>query len=561
MTKSRLSLALASLLTAGPALAATVPVTATKLIVVDKTTAVGKAKSVFVSKDAGATKGPGSNVDTIAVRLDVTYDSASGAFIVPPGASDGTGGWLVNKDAVAKFVNKEAPGGITGAKVSVIKPGKLLKLVGQNLGDEPLDLFADEAPDGSVFTAYTVTNGADVNAHCSEFPAGTCSFKVIAGGTGRKLVCKGGSPDPTCAAGQTNTMSLATYNVGLAAGFVPFADERQPEIGAAIAASDYDVLCLQEVFRDDDVAAIVSAASGTYPYSYFELTDDPTAGGDPACTEADVEDLLACVAANDCETDPSGLVACALANCAAEVTALSVSNPTCFNCVAANSGLPIDLLEQVCLEGGGTLRDNGRNGVVLLSKHPLLGTEFLTFDAFLVQRVLLHAQTFKPGTGLVDLFCTHFTADLSNVISYGGTFASYEDEQAAQVAGLLDWIDEVATSGRAVALGDFNTGPEILPDIEPAFPDNYADLVLGGLTSPYADMTGTQCTYCEDNTLNDVGTSDVLIDHVFFAGMPLGTGFEAERVFENFVMVDPGGGPIATNLSDHYGVVVTVTMP
>jgi endonuclease/exonuclease/phosphatase family metal-dependent hydrolase len=500
MTKSRLSLALASLLTAGPALAATVPVAATKLIIVDKTEAAGKAKSVFVSKDAGAAKGAATDLDTIAVRFDVTYDSTSGAFTLPAGASDGTGGWLVNKEKVAKYVNKAAPGGLGGAKVGIVKPGKLLKLVGPSLGDEPLDLFADEEPDGSVFTAYTVTNGSDVNAHCSEFP--TCSFKAIAGGTGRKLVCKSGIPDPTCAARQGDTMSLATFNVGLAAGFVPLADERQPEIGAAIAASDYDVICLQEVFRDDDVAAIVSAASASYPYSYFELTDDPTAGGEPACTEEDVEDLLACVAANDCETDPDGLVTCALAHCGAEILALNASNPTCFNCVAANSGLPLDLLEQVCLEGGGSLRDNGRNGVVLLSKHPLVGTEFLTFDAFLVQRVLLHAQTFKPGTGLVDLFCTHFTADLSGVIAYGGPFDSYEDEQAAQVSGLLDWIDEVATSGRAIALGDFNTGPEILPDIEGEFPANYDTLVLGGLESPYADTPGAQCTYCEDNTLN-----------------------------------------------------------
>jgi len=219
------------------------------------------------------------------------------------------------------------------------------------------------------------------------------------------------------------------------------------------------------------------------------------------------------------------------------------------------------VLEGVCLEGGGTLRDGGRNGVVLLSKRPLVNTEFITFDAFLVQRVVLHAQTVDPGVGLVDLYCTHFTADLSGVVSYGGTFASYEEEQAAQVTGILDFIATTGTSGQVVALGDFNTGPEILPDIEAEFPANYADLVAGGLTSPYADTPGAQCTFCADNTLNDPGTSDKIIDHVFFDGMPGGSTFDAERVFTDTVMVDPGGGPISTNLSDHYGVSIELTIP
>jgi endonuclease/exonuclease/phosphatase family metal-dependent hydrolase len=356
-------------------------------------------------------------------------------------------------------------------------------------------------------------------------------------------------------------MRFATFNVGLAQGFVPLATERQPEIAAAIAASDYDVLCLEEVFQDADVSAIVAAVSDAYPYSYFELTDDPTAGGDPACTEAETDPLLDCVIANDCENDPAGLVTCAVANCSAEILALSASNPTCFACIGANSGLPLDLLEQVCLEGGGTLRDGGRNGVVLLSKRPLLNPSFITFDAFLVHRVLLHAQITDPGAGLVDLFCTHFTADLAGVAPYGGSFASYEEEQAAQVTGLLDWIDDVGPSGQIVALGDFNTGPDIPPDIVGEFPANYADLVAGGLTSPYADTPDRPCTFCEDNTLNGPSTNDVVIDHVFFQGMPGGSSFAAERIFTDPVMVDPGGGPISTNLSDHYGVAVTMTLP
>jgi hypothetical protein len=112
-----------AVLLAGATHAADVPVVPKKLIVVDKLSAASKAKLVYVSKDqaAGITKGAGTDVAQIDVRFDVAYDGASvaGSFTLPAGASDGTSGWLVNKHTVAKYVNKDAPGGPTQAKVAV----------------------------------------------------------------------------------------------------------------------------------------------------------------------------------------------------------------------------------------------------------------------------------------------------------------------------------------------------------------------------------------------------------------------------------------------------------
>jgi hypothetical protein len=193
---------MAGALLASTAGAADLGVVPTKLIVVDKLTAASKAKLVYVSKDqaAGITKGTGTDVEQIAVQFDVVYGngSAAGAFTLPAGASDGTAGWLVNKATVAKYVNKSAPGGPTQAKVAVIKPGKLLKLVGKGLGDEPLDILGAGDPAGPVQTAYCVTNGAEEHCHCSEFTG--CAWKSIAGGTGAKLVCKAGTGDAGCSA-------------------------------------------------------------------------------------------------------------------------------------------------------------------------------------------------------------------------------------------------------------------------------------------------------------------------------------------------------------------------
>ena len=153
---------------------------------------------MFVAKDAAIDKGTGTDPAQISASLQVTYDNAtdpavSGAFNAPGGA-----GWLVNKETVAKYVNKDAPtGGAT--KVSVIKPGNLVKLVGKSLGDTPLDILAASgAGGGTAYTAYCLDNDTTSNCFCSAL--NTCVWKPIAGGTGAKLVCKGGVADATCAA-------------------------------------------------------------------------------------------------------------------------------------------------------------------------------------------------------------------------------------------------------------------------------------------------------------------------------------------------------------------------
>jgi hypothetical protein len=167
-----------------------IPVTGLKLIVVDKTAVSGTAKAVFVAKDPGVAKGVGTDPATIFAELGVSYDSVQGSFAMPPGS-----GWVANKDTVAKYSNAAAPSG-GAVKVSIIKPGQLIKVVGKSLGETPIDISSP--PTGDVYVTHTVLNGDEAFRHCTRF--GTCIHKLIAGGNGYKLICKGGSSgDPTCA--------------------------------------------------------------------------------------------------------------------------------------------------------------------------------------------------------------------------------------------------------------------------------------------------------------------------------------------------------------------------
>jgi hypothetical protein len=200
--KTRIVLAMALCVTLS-ASAAEIGVIGKKFIIVDKLTAASKAKLVYVSKDqaAGITKGTDTDPNGIDVTFDYGYDAAAGRIFATAGGLDqgDTEGWTTNKATVAKFINKSAPAGSTVAKVAVIKPGQLLKLVATGRGDGPvIDIFSAGPPSGDVHTAFLVDNGADENTHCSTFAG--CTYKLIAADTGAKLVCKTSTADPTCAA-------------------------------------------------------------------------------------------------------------------------------------------------------------------------------------------------------------------------------------------------------------------------------------------------------------------------------------------------------------------------
>jgi len=137
------------------------------------------------------------------------YDGEVGAFEIPKGTFVGKTGWRVNTDTVAKFINKDAPGGGTTTRVAVIKPMKLLKIVARGLGDsDGLDVLTQGPPSANVHTSYCVENGTEGICHCTAFTS--CSYRLIAGDTGAKLVCKSGGGDPSCQAGPSTTTSTST---------------------------------------------------------------------------------------------------------------------------------------------------------------------------------------------------------------------------------------------------------------------------------------------------------------------------------------------------------------
>ena len=171
-----------------------VPIGAAKLVLIDRSAADAGDKLLFVSQDGAITKGAGTDAAAIGVRLELAYDGAfqpeTGGTVVGPGADDGAEGWLFNTPTSAKFVNRGAPDGTTVAKVVVLKPGRVVKVLAKGLGDEPLDIATAGAPSGPVTAVLTVENGGEEYRHCTAFAA--CDYRTS--DAGAKLVCRGGEP-------------------------------------------------------------------------------------------------------------------------------------------------------------------------------------------------------------------------------------------------------------------------------------------------------------------------------------------------------------------------------
>ncbi len=346
-------------------------------------------------------------------------------------------------------------------------------------------------------------------------------------------------------------LTVVTYNAGLATGYVPASPERTPLTAEATAGLEADIICLQEVWTPEHIATFDAAADGAFEHRHWPAPQ-PETSDTPACEEGALDGLLECLDTSCGEVCDDELIDCVFANCALDFVFLDTP---CMSCVQAEVGGSIDEVEGACTGGDTRYAYDGAFGTGILSAHPIGEVDELVLDSTTNRRSVLHAVADTPA-GDVDVYCTHLTA-VFDVIPYPREEGSWEDEQAAQIDDLLAWIDQTASTGLTVLLGDFNTGPEI-GDSAAEAEDNWEVLAASGMSAPYVDAEGS-CTYCRGNPLN-VGDEDdpgKVIDHVFIEGFE--GEVSSELVLTDELEVERCGEPYTAAYSDHYGVRVTAT--
>jgi len=356
-------------------------------------------------------------------------------------------------------------------------------------------------------------------------------------------------------------LSIVTYNTGLAPGLVPFAKARLAPVAEALAATDFDLMCLQEVWPDDYARAVVKGirqASGDDVSVYSTDTRGLGETGQDLCTQREFDFMANCARDSCQKLGNEELAGCVMRECRLRGFILYQQARPCLNCLIATVGESLPDVERICVSRKGASRVyGGSNGVMLISRLPLRNVETVSLRSSGANRVALLATVDAGARGTFEVACTHLSSQ--NVVSptYPG-FSDWEEEQTDQVRAISERLSARAgTTGRQIFIGDLNTSWEhgINQDNQVGV---WKEILRLGFRSA-EDQRASFCSSCADNELRD-SESNCLIDHVLLR-QPADDGRLSpvcvERLYDGYVTIrSPTGLPLQTRLSDHYGLRV-----
>ncbi len=385
------------------------------------------------------------------------------------------------------------------------------------------------------------------------------------------LVLLAGCDESIDSAPPIKSITATSYNLGLALNFVPYTNERLVVLESLIDDYDSDVICMQEVWLDDQVEAIKSAISDRYPHVY---TVPPEQVEVAACTTDEIAGFEGCARAQCDGLTDSALVGCGIAQCSVFFADLS---PTCLdNLIGAvgTPGITIDGLVEVVTQPAGKFAYGGALGLMLASRHELKSREFLDFidDSSGNHRGALFAEI-ELNNRVHVIGCTHPTANLEATIDYptSGKHGSWEGENRFMQEQMIAFANAKAGTNPIIFGGDFNCSfGNASNGVVPDFEENCQLWLDDGFTAPAAEQL--PCSYCTEENLILLEEEDtsgpLLLDHLFVKNLGA-VGIKARRIFDQPVAIEslvpvselqPEDSPKLTHPSDHFGVEVDIEL-
>tara|TARA_R110001599_G_scaffold353231_1_gene591029 strand:- start:110870 stop:112099 length:1230 start_codon:yes stop_codon:yes gene_type:complete len=382
----------------------------------------------------------------------------------------------------------------------------------------------------------------------------------------------GGNNNKKDQAVRTDTLSITSYNVGLALNFVAFTDERLVANEALLADSDSDVICLQEVWLDEQVETLTKALEGNYPEIYTVPAEQILSEA-AACNNEDIGEFTQCVN-NQCPgLRGAELVSCVPTQCSDSLFQLP---PVCLDAVIGSVGIPdvtVDAVIDAVTQPAGKFAFGGALGLILASKYPLEAREFqdLIDDSTSNHRGALYAEINLNDQAHV-VGCTHPTANLSIDYPASGKHASWEGENRFMQEQMIAFANAKAGDNPILFAGDFNCSiANASNGVDADFAENCELWLRDGFADPAAEQL--PCTFCsEENLILQAGggTGNYLLDHIFVKNLVTTSPIVADRVFDDPVSIEatippsellPDDSPTMTHPSDHFGVELELTLP
>ncbi|HTK04101.1 MAG TPA: endonuclease/exonuclease/phosphatase family protein [Candidatus Eisenbacteria bacterium] len=371
----------------------------------------------------------------------------------------------------------------------------------------------------------------------------------------------GDNGSPACETGSAR-LAVVTYNTGLGPGMVALSTPRAPHVAEAVASTDFDVLCLQEVWTAPDRDAIVTRLG--FPVDQV-LTADTFGRNDvpeDRCAQGDLDGIAACMNAECADAPDEDASLCALDKCQQPLVALYFAKPHCLHCVAASAGKSANDVENACLSHPVTRIQGGGNGIILASRWPLLDPETMPLPAGGANRVALFARVRVPGAGEVEIACTHLSANQDVPPPHSG----YDDwglERDAQFRMISDRLAARAGGRPQLFVGDMNFGVANGSYVRDNDRESWDQAVSLGFSSPAAEAQPPLCSSCGDNNLHGDSDHGSLIDHALLrdpSSCPALAPAGASRLYDaKETIAGHDGRAVETDLSDHYGIRVVFT--
>ncbi|MBT8494374.1 MAG: endonuclease/exonuclease/phosphatase family protein [Deltaproteobacteria bacterium] len=334
-------------------------------------------------------------------------------------------------------------------------------------------------------------------------------------------------------------ITFTTYNAGLVDAVGMVEQRRQPTLDA-LRENVSDVMCMQEVWSDEDAQRIADELADVYPHSFRQIT------------EADENSWFACkpwhaldlYGLNSCVSDKCSdvsLFECIANQCASEYDELV---PECQLCLSANSESPMS-----CFARAEKFANDGRNGLLLLSRMPIDEPRYTEFPTHLIKRGVITAKVRD-----FQVQCTHLTADLGRIpYPEGQAVSSWAEEHLSQAALMAEAAGDQQCT---ILFGDLNTGPEG-EGIEGELADNYDQIV--GMGYLPGDDQDVGCTHCASNPMVG-GSHSSRIDHVLLKNCDPAHAVASFRSFDEPITIVNEGRELESRYSDHYGVTAVLSL-
>jgi hypothetical protein len=405
-----------------------------------------------------------------------------------------------------------------------------------------------------------------------------------------------------CTEGSRPRVSVLSWDVQLDGAFAPYPLQRVDAVAEALAKeSTADVVCLQNVYREEDRALVLEATKNRYPHAYLSEEDETTPFDDPTNAQGEVpeppstppcgtEDLgTLAQEAIDCMVercsavpgDPSQSMLegnCLINRCVSTLLPLAYGSPEharCFACLLytlsgyASYEQTLEACEQDPHAG---YAFGGQNGQIVLSAFPLGEGETWTLPSTSWRVSVARVPVHPPDGPSFDVYCT-VTGNAARPLGtqpytgrYGdGPFENpWTNEAYLQNQKLVSFVRSRSGPTPAVVAGEFYTGPGYEEGgqqrLEPVAPEVF-DLLSSSFGLGVSPNHVPSCTNCAENPLvGGAPETSTWISHLFSSGIPRAAILRTDRTFLTAnVPIDVGGSDVVmTPPSPRFGLLSTI---